>query len=301
MPDINMQVFEEVKRNQLVTEVDIQTQVALDDYQMHLSDIANPTQSQDNVVIDRHGEFLPHWNESLDFDTWVKMSMEIAGKKLLMIHGGVELSSGSNITDAMIFGDDFLSTLDYTSKWVSNAQASYSTSNGNLEVQDQDEVYNNCLNSQNNFSNGYIIETRFKASGSTPCELYIQSEASKATNTVNDIIRIRLADSLITGIGGVYDTGINGVDGTWYRGLLKIPASGDAGAYIYSDNGQTLHTSKTGTPATRTGYIFIHQRPNSLGYVDWIFVRKHTTTEPTYTIGTPKNILITLKSLGRAG
>ena len=155
MPDINMSVYEEVKRNQLVTEVDIQTQAGLDDYQVQLSDISNPTASQDNAVISG-GEFLPHWNESLDFDAWVKMNIEVAGKRLLVLSGNSNLNSVSDGEEVFDFFDTFTS-LDWATKWSSASQASYSAANNRLRLADIDATTNHIV-TQNTYSNFDISE-----------------------------------------------------------------------------------------------------------------------------------------------
>ena len=112
-----MGVYVEAQHNQLVTEFDIQSQAELEDHQVQLADVDNPTQAQDNLVIGGDGVVIPHWNESVDFDTWVKIHIENAGRRVLMIHGNDGLIGVSSIDDTMIFGDDFSDDL---SKWEGN-------------------------------------------------------------------------------------------------------------------------------------------------------------------------------------
>ena len=119
MPDMNMQTFEELQRHQLVTEFDIQSQAELEGYQVKLDNVDNPTQAQDNLVVGVNGESLPHWNESVDFDAWIKIQIEASGKRGLLIHGNSGLSSGISISDTMEWGDDFTTDL---SKWIMDTE-----------------------------------------------------------------------------------------------------------------------------------------------------------------------------------
>ena len=256
-----MQVFEEAKRNQLVTVVDVQTQVALDEYQVQLSDITNPTQSQDNVVIDRFGEFLPHWNGSLDFDTWVKLSMEIAGKQLLMLHGNLNINSISN-------GDD-------TFEWYNNG-------------------FSGIYESSETFGSGYKLITRSRVpdsiaymctwadSGSSPTRwitlrqrntgVWAKEENDGATTTT-ELSETIDSNYHICEIGKITGTAYFTLDGV-DKGTLSTGAAADA------DHITNLQSDVI---------------------TDWAAVAKFITTEPTYSIGAPKNISTALKSLGRAG
>ena len=96
MPDMNMQTFKEVRRHQLVTEFDVQSQSELTDYQVKLDNVENITQAQDNLIVGVDGEQFPHWNESLDFDTWIKINIGISGRRGLLIHGNSGLNSGND-------------------------------------------------------------------------------------------------------------------------------------------------------------------------------------------------------------
>ena len=138
MPDMNMQTYEELQRHQLVTEFDIQSQSELEDYQVHLENVNNPTQAQDNLIIGIDGRILPHWNESLDFDIWIKINISLSGKRGLLVHGSEGLNSGSSgintfaylttaepptVGTSDVFGDNYIITgkheypLDVVSTW----------------------------------------------------------------------------------------------------------------------------------------------------------------------------------------
>ena len=138
-----------------------------------------------------------------------------------------------------------------------------------------------CLNSKTTFNN-YVVETRQKAVGSSPCESILEMVDSVAFTPAKERANVRVGDKFVVYIGGSYSQSGNGVSDTWYRYKMKIPSSGTAGAYIYSDDEQTLHESITGTPTYRTAYIALFQGAGGGGAVDWTFVREYASPEPTW-------------------
>jgi hypothetical protein len=272
MPDINMQVFEEVQRNQLVTEVDVQTQVVLDDYQVRLSDVNNPTKSQDNVVIDRFGEFLPHWNETLDFDTWVKMSMELAGKKLLMFHSNHVLDNESSGEDTFI-------------QWHGVATADYHGSNVQTVP--------------------FIFENRIKRTVSNAQFIFGVSNTVAPLTTADDNAMIYQLDDAANFYSRVTNEGTSSNTLPAYTWNLnqyyktKIIAESSSSIKFYDEDGTLQVTHTTNIPDEAMGLnVDTYQGTWEQA---WAFIRKYTATEPTYIIGAPKNIATALKSLGRAG
>jgi hypothetical protein len=273
MPDINMQVFGEAQRNQLVTEVDIQTQVALDDYQVQLSDIANPTQSQDNVVIDRFGEFLPHWNESLDFDTWVKVSMEVAGKRILMLRGNSNVSNVSNGDDTFI-------------QWHGSATANFIDS---ISVSPTNVVY----------------EAKVRETGGTGHNIRV-GISNYQNPTDDDSLMINSHGPA----NGVYIFGINeGVASSlnepprfttnvWYKILITDDGTTIKG-YVDGDEIGSGGVT-TNLPNENLG-LFMHLHTGT-GEQEYSFARKYIVTEPIFLAeNIPQNIATALKSLGMAG
>jgi hypothetical protein len=296
MPDINMQVFEEVKRNQLVTEVDIQTQVALNDYQVKLSDIANPTQSQDNVVIDRYGEFLPHWNESLDFDTWVKMSMEIDGKRLLMLRGNSSANSVSSGGDVFIVFDDFEDAL----------QGDWTTLAGTIDYDNTDHSFS----SSQCMKISALSRTEIPITPSN--DIIIEYQLWKKTAAIHYMfhsdtvwvahIGITAAENIEYYTTAWQDTGDDIVPDQW-----ELMSYGDfnwsAHTYDISRNGiQSYNNAGMWNYGARGQNAVELQSPAGDDiYIDNFIVRKYTATEPTVTVDGEQNLVTALKSLGRAG
>jgi hypothetical protein len=164
--------------------------------------------------------------------------------------------------------------------WESASMGLYSISNGNL-VMGIASPSTNCLNSKNSYNN-YIIESRLKTSSG---EILLEMSNAKTTIPVKERATIRIGDSFVGYINGAYTTSGTGVADTWYRSMIKVPSSGTAGAYVYSDDKQILHVSKTGTPAYTTSYIALFHTVAGIGYMDWVFVRQYTEIEPTTSLG----------------
>lgn len=300
MPDINMQVFEEVKRNQLVTEVDIQTQVALDDYQVQLSDIANPTQSQDNVVIDRNGEFLPHWNESLDFDTWIKMSMEVAGKRILMLRGNSSISSVSSGDSVFINFDGFEDALqgDWTTVFTPMnyaATGDYYSGLQSMQVGASGDRGGGKWGVA--FEENVVISFMWKRTSTNPLKL-IGGDASTTIYVIWTGDLLQYYDGAQQGSYSLpLATGWNKItikDIDFVANTYDI-CVGDDETIVYND------IEMWSSSAYDDFIEFFNDDTVGFGYVDNIYARKYTTTEPKVTVGASKNIAAALKSLGRAG
>lgn len=271
MPDVNMSVFEEARRNQLVTEIDIQTQVALDGYQVQLSDIANPTQSQDNVVIDRFGKFLPHWNESLDFDTWVKMSMEVAGKQVLMLRGNSNVGGASDGNDTFI-------------QWHGGATSDYH----DTPVQDVPLIYEGSHKMTAASTQIYVGVSNIASFISYDSALYrilYNDENTQFSNTANDGTR-------------TYNGTTQDLDSNIYY-HTKIIAESASSIKFYIDNAyiDTITTNIPNEQLSLTVDVYAGSAIQA-----WSFIRKYTATEPIWASdGAEQNIAVALKSLGRAG
>lgn len=313
---MNMQVFNEVQRNQLVTGIDIQTQSALDDYQVQLSDVSNPTQSQDNVVIGSNGEFLSHWNESLDFDTWVQMSTEVAGKRMLMLLGDGGSGNGSDGDSTFAKFDEFVGdTLD-SSKWDTSIAST-------AVVSQNDKLVMNVQNLSAHSGAGIVSTT------SIPDGDYIIDATLKRV-TYKGVGELGLAIGFTDKVGtpDVYGFYPENHGGTIYRsssnkysvtmvsnrGSSALPENINVDRIVSIRYIQSSHDmvfafpggslSQTYTNPINSLYPFIQYgdyQISNYGYANYIRVRKYTASVPTHTIGTPQNIAVALKVLGRAG
>ena len=272
MPDMNMRVYDELQRHQLVTEFDIQSQSELDDYQVKLDNIDNPTQAQDNLVIDSDGIVMPHWNESVDFDTWVKIKIGVSGKRGLLIHGNGKLDNGSDGNNTFIAFHGF-------------ADANYLDS---LLVTVDDFIYES--------------RTRYTFSGNNYVYFGLSDNTLPWTNDggwydMNTIVNRHIC----------HDAGVASVTTTksplptinqWYD--FKIIKVGST-SYAYRDGAAFSAQITSGVPTISSVGLFMNEYDTSQGEQNYAFVRQYIATEPTIRISIPKNIAIALKTFGRAG
>ena len=294
--DMNMQTFEELQRHQLVTEFGIQSQSELEDYQVKLDNVDNPTQAQDNLVVGVDGESLSHWNESVDFDTWVKMNIATSGERGLLIHGNSGLDGVSSITTTMIAGDTF-DTDQLGSYWLGDTGL-FTVSGGKLTEND-DNTWNNIYHQIDLVnSDDWIVYVK------TTTPNNIDSWMGVA---VMDNAGAVFADNHATTWWQSYGSGVHRfevtpessqqttmADNTEYE--IELIKSGTTYA-TYRDGGLLFDDVVTEFAAT---YLQIFGFDGG-SEINLIYVRKYIATEPTVKIGTPKNISTALKLFGRAG
>ena len=302
---MNMQTFEELRRHQLVTGFDVQSQSELDDYQVKLENVDNPTQAHDNLVVSNNGEPLPHWNESVDFDTWVKMNIEASGKRGLLIHGNAGLSGGSSISDTMIIGDDF--STDLTGFTVAGDSGSAVVTGGELQI-DGYADYNPRVYSDITVGVNTIAEFRAKKVADTWFDVgFTDLTDNSAIATNGNSIYIQpypdtnttiLVDNVSSGTRSYTEVGSQTV-GSVYR-KYKIIRNGSTNAKFYFE-GSLINTKSTQLPLGDLSLFVEAYAAASEVHLDYMFVRKYTATEPTVHTSTPKNISTALKSFGRAG
>ena len=289
-----MQTFEAVRRHQLVTEFNVQSQSELVDYQVKLENVDNPTQAQDNLVVGTSGESLPHWNESLDFDTWVKMNIDISGKHGLLIHGNSGLNSESSITDAFIDGSEFNDLIGWTQQ-----AGSWSISNGRLHSSASGEAY---LRRDTPISeSSYIVTT--KAMTTNNVRFITMVEANNPMDVTSAL------SGQLTISTNVFDLRVDWSysptaetlnDDTFYISEIDV-VSGSNIMRIYDAEHNYLDTTPTRSDSSGTGNYLGFFASGDDNEHDWFHIRKYTATEPTVHIGTPKNISTALKLFGMAG
>ena len=308
--DMNMQTFEELQRYQLVTEFNIQSQSELTDYQVKLDNVDNPTQAQDNLIVGVNGEQLPHWNESLDFDTWVKMNIATSGKRGLLIHGNTGLSSGNSISDTFVKGDDFSdggldSMWDNLNSriWTESGEILTVTNTGNpstlkvdLPISDfiiEANIKPNTINTDKRFG----IGARYAASGYG----YSLIHSHSSLNPSNTKVQIQ-RDAFEFGTD--YTLPFTVTVGTFYNAKLQIVGNTQKGKWWVKGTSEPVSWDMSQTysvlPNNNAGLYGGQDTGNDISY-DNFRVRKYAAIEPNVTINTPKNISTALKSFGRAG
>ena len=271
--DMNMRTFEELQRHQLVTEFNVQSQSELVDYQVKLENVDNPTQAQDNLVVGSDGGAFSHWNESVDFDIWVKMGITTSGKRVLLIHGNSGLNSQSSGNDTFIqyhgsetsqFVDTLLSDLISNVIFEAKVRATAATHNMNWGLASV---------AANEGGDRVSIKTY-----SPDTDIYAYCEDGVSAKTLLQFNTYSFTQN------------------QWYK--LKITNDGTT-IHFYFDSTEIESGSTTTLPNNNMGLQFHIQ--TGTGEQEWSFARKYTEVEPTVKIGTPKNISTALKSFGRAG
>lgn len=292
MPDLNMQVFEEARRHQLVTEFDIQSQSELTDFQVQLENLDNPTQEQDNLVVGEDGVVLSHWNESVDFDTWVKMDIGSSGKRGLLIHGNAGLINESDGVGVFnLLYHNFENTLDGYSAGTPTMAQSFDGDYSYLPP-----VGSYGIHSNYGISLPYIYEYNYFIPNGQTGDVYDGSYSTDGSNSID--LNYGYPTALTWGYrgdAGWVDSGVSISLGSWHA--MKI--------ICYADNTYDLYTDNTPLVTGIGSYVITTVRhliySGKLFYLDSQRIRKYTATEPTVQINTPKNISTTLKSFGRAG
>ena len=270
MPDMNMQIVEEVGRHQLVTEFDVQSQSELTDYQVQLENVGNPTQAQDNLVVGVDGESLSHWNESLDFDTWVEIDIATSGKRGLLIHGNDGLRSENSGDDTFIqyHGDTtsiFTDTPIQVPPLIVNGRFSWTPP----------------ISTQNTFwgvvGSGGFADEAADINHRINTEIFRSVTFNETSASGTTVIGAASSDS-------VYEIVLNGTNAKFYRD-------------------GTLHSTHSDATVPTGDLLGLFWGAKNVGdaRLHWSFIRKYTAIEPSVQIGTPKNISTALKSFGRAG
>lgn len=212
---------------------------------------------------------------------------------IYVYYGNAGASTTSDITKAFWFGDDF-GTLGLGTKWKTGTSASYSadTFNGMTILNVTGGAVGDEIQTYPYFSSGYKLEIRTMGAPAFNYDLYASfTENTNNTLTGNDLAEMGSAnDQLVVRMNDVAVIGGKAI-GEWMRLEGSITVSGNSLSNISSDT-RVQNVSKSGNPARRSGYIGLlnYQTPKRL-YVDWIYVRRYTPVEPTYTFGTEESSL----------
>ena len=226
---------------------------------------------------------------------WVKIpSVPIGAKTIYLYYGNATPPSdgfGSNGTNTFDFFDDFSSSIDWTNKWQSSRQSSYSVSAGNLVMAALSITSNDLIQTKNAYTN-FIYDARLKLQN--PTGNYSTTSSFSGTSGVAGT-----QSCILTQIGGIvsfpdnWTLGASTPAGTWFIHRMIIPSSGTATGYIYSDNYASLiHTLSSSVPSHRTLYAGLSewQSTSGTGYVDWVHIRKYASSEPISSISTTEEL-----------
>lgn len=254
------------------------------------------------------GGYCDYWIESkTDSDTtdvWVELPNVIGASGIdviRMFYGNSGLSSESNGSDTFDAFDDFLGAL-LSADWTTVGTGTETVSNSEIVYDDYNTNDYNPLYYLNTggFGQNYALKARLKVSEeSIPYFGFTDQITNVNYRSIGNGQTIMIyhaagnnqlqAHSVIASSAeGGADLG-NVTAGTYY--IYDIIRNGST-SVIYKQNGSTYatHTAKV---ASTTENVFMSTHgvgttPDEITF-DWIFVRKHVATEPTYTIGTEQH------------
>lgn len=234
------------------------------------------------------GVYIDYWIETYTTSTtatvWIELPDAITDPGsdiLLMYYGNPGLSDGGNIEDMSLFGDDFDNDL---SKWTTNGTPSIS--DGILTL------------------NG--VEERVRSvSTHGPYNIILRSRVLPETDTQQewgfyDGIGEHLGVSEEFACEQLYSTGIEYTDTKLNNGIVEQI---DIGAYtatyqnreigwisdnVYFYKDDNLKSTHTTVPDSAL-YVQLVQRSAGNFLIDWVFIRKHITNEPTLSYGIPQH------------
>lgn len=263
---------------------------ALTAYQKELDidyEPAMQTNFDDIRFVTEAGVHIPYWIESKTdsstADVWVKNDYVDGDTYIWMYYGNSGLSSGSNITDTMIFGDDFPGSSIDTGKW--EGDTGYASVSGGIMTFSPDGS-DRKLNSIVNISPDIIYESRSSInSGSwSSWGFQIDPFASPYPRILGyrDTVNNWLVSS---------DTSTAEVSTNWTMGVYNVKK------IIWSDSDNSVSwyeddVEKTNSPYTTGANIpdeslsvIAARGSTQVHLVDWVFIRKYAATEPTVVIG----------------
>lgn len=262
---------------------------ALTAYQKKLDDLDYESAMQadfDDIRFNTDaGAYIPHWiqskTDSVAADVWVKNDYVDGDTYIYMYYGNPTLSSGVDIDNTMIFGDDWVGqSVPSTSKWVV----------GGVPTVVNDELVLNAdsetINSIATFGIGHVLEGQTKAINSSGTNLLRFANVGVGTDNVlfrngtGSDVGYRLRK------GGVDSGTIN--KSTWsdildYHNYLIARASSSK-TILTQDSNTDEYTNTTYITTVNCNVQFNVFSGGSM-VNSWVFVRKYTENEPTSEIG----------------
>ncbi|MGC8981588.1 MAG: DUF2341 domain-containing protein [Minisyncoccia bacterium] len=217
---------------------------------------------------------------------WVKVpSIQASSNKTIYLYyGNPSATSLSNGDNTFVFFDDFNDGIFNTNKWGVEGAAGSNETNGVLNTKGSGEglVYSKWYPN----SGKYCLRFRVGGTGYSAYSYTIGSGAGKITNTFLDVLGPNFGGATY------YWGGWNWAYQTSYPALTF--AIGDIYDVFYEVGSTTWQISKNGgTPISHThsitlptaGFGFRTYSTTEYEIVDYVFVRKYTSPEPTITVG----------------
>ncbi|VVB97701.1 Uncharacterised protein [uncultured archaeon] len=262
---------------------------ALSDYQVfvNLSGADFPTNANasgaDIRFTDASGNELSYWIEGWDYDNrsakvWVNVTSVPAGASAMirMWYGNPSATSSSNGNATFEFFDDFNDLSKWTvgsGTWsIVNGEAKHSAGSGGWDNIQRTESINNG-----------ILETRFRLINSSTLHhelgLFVRGTSVWDTTMIQCIIRIEDGNIWYDDYNVISETiSVNTSYDKYYREIFILNNANVS--VIWDRLGNFTHTT-THTTQTLIGF----RAANSESYIDWIFLRKYASQEPSVSVG----------------
>lgn len=232
-------------------------------------------------------EYVPQWLESktdsITADIWIKNDYLSGDTAVRMYYGNTGLSSGSSIGDVFIDGTEF----GDLSGWTQQA-GSWSVSAGELVVPTTSSAY---LKRNVAVTEGsYIIGARFKTTDGR--FVYIAESNGTIVLTTSTGLMVHSINDQLYCSDDWSDHNIESLtfnNDIYYKSELQID-SGNNKSTAWSDADSLIGSITQTLDSAGTGnYWGIYGGTGYSARVDYMYVRKYTATEPTYTISTPQH------------
>lgn len=235
--------------------------------------------------VTQSGKHIPYWIETktdgVSVKVWFMNNYVDGDTYIWMYYGSEGLSSGSSITNTMIYGDDFSSDL---SKW-SGDTAQFAVSGGeltNTPTTTSRTIYANVGSLSNT-----IIEAKIKTTDAATDLLFGLGYRIDGSNRALFARRQYTGYERRWGDGSTY---YSTVPPQWTSGIYgvdKVIVGTTVANSIHSFNGTTITGVSNYNLDISTNLIIYSYSVGTPGvqYIDWIFVRKYTAVEPIVTVG----------------
>lgn len=298
---------------------DYQVAITLDTETL-ITDGKMQSNCNDIRITDANGNVLPHWIEegsapcnNASTKIWTKIpNIYTSGNTIYIYYGNSSASSIGDGNKVFDFFDDFNGSSLDNSKWttlVKGVGGTFSVSEGAAVLSPTENTISSVnLRSKAGFTNNIVIETRRKQATN---EHYL--DFSLAAGAIEDYGGASSSWWHTTASSGYYwmyqPSSSDGIyrmpaSGAWValdRGALSIDTStyaihkmvyGSNGELSWSYNGTLKRSTSDNTFLATSKNIIISEGEYVTGagdiqYVDWVRVRKYTSTEPT--VNSPTN------------
>lgn len=249
---------------------------------------------------------LDYWmQEKTDSDYalfWVEVADNLGSNQSIYIYyGNVSATTTSNGVNTFTFFDDFSgANVDFTTRWTSADEPSYTTNGGKMECA-KPAGANDLINTQNAYSN--VAFHCLVAHSNTSGQLYVLPNPVSETYNNAEEFCFRWSDvpeKIRLRINSTSEDTNYAYTASYFKIIFKSLTVGNSTWEAYF--GGALIASHTRAPANTTNYYGFLAWVLPTGYVDYAFIRKYVAPEPTHGAwGTEENLNTFIAFDGQSG